>query len=385
MESQRSYVSEVESVNADSFAGGVLRLGYDTLTTGLISLLRVIFVVFHARGRMVREADIMKRWISIALGLSLMAVGCSGPGESGEGADGGDGSASTTARVAFVTNNASDFWKLAEAGTRAAAADLGVEVLFRIPPNGTAQEQQQILEDLVARGVDGIAISPNDPQNWTGVLNNFAAQVPIVTQDSDAPESDRACYIGTDNYQAGQAAAELIKKSLPDGGKIMLFVGTLDAQNAQDRKRGIEDTLAGTSIEIVDTRTDDADRSRAVANVEDALVTHSDLAGLVGLWSYNGPAILQGVKSADKLGAVQIITFDEEADVLQGIIDGHIAGTIVQQPYEFGYQSVKLLSELARGDSGNVPETKQLIVPVKTIDAANVEAFWTELKELRGQ
>lgn len=327
----------------------------------------------------------MKRFYLWAVATSIAIAGCSGQvSETGETTGMHDSPGEDNVQVAFVTNNASDFWKIAKAGTEKAQQDFDVEVLFRIPANGTAQEQQQILEDLVARGVDGIAISPNDPQNWTGVLNQFAAEVPIVTQDSDAPESDRACYIGTNNYDAGVAAGELIKKSLPAGGKIMLFVGTLDAQNAQDRKKGIEDTLADTNIEIVDTRTDDVDRSRAVANVEDAIVTHPDLAGLVGLWSYNGPAIIQGAKSSNKLGEIAIIAFDEEDDVLQGIIDGHVAGTIVQQPYEFGYQSVKLLKELAAGDTSNVPESKQIFVPVKTITAETVEQFWADLKKLRG-
>lgn len=288
-------------------------------------------------------------------------------------------------KVAFVTNNASDFWTIARAGTEKAIKELGCEVLFRIPSSGTAQEQQTIVQDLITVGVSGIAISPKDPANQTAMLNRAAAAVDLITQDSDAPESNRACYIGTDNYQAGVAAGELIKKTLPEGGKIMLFVGTLDAQNAQDRKKGIEDTLTGTGIEIVDTRTDETDRLKAKANAQDALVTHPDLACLVGLWSYNGPAIINGVRASGKLGQVKIVCFDEEEEALQGVMDGHIAGTIVQQPFEFGYQSVKVLVALARGDRSVIPDNQRIIVPVMTITKANVGAFWARLKELTGK
>ena len=145
-------------------------------------------------------------------------------------------------KVAFVTNNASDFWKIAQAGTEKAKKELGCEVIFRIPSSGTAQEQQVIVQDLITVGVSGIAISPKDPANQTAMLNRTAASVNLVTQDSDAPESNRMCYIGTDNYQAGVAAGELLKKTLPNGGKIMLFVGTLDAQNAKERLQGIKDS-----------------------------------------------------------------------------------------------------------------------------------------------
>lgn len=317
------------------------------------------------------------------LGMSLVLTAlilCGCGGREQQQAGGGD-----RITVAFVTNNASDFWKIAQAGTEKAAKELGCGVLFKIPPQGTAQEQKQIVQDLITRGVSGIAISPKDPENQTAMLNGAAAHVNLVTQDSDAPNSDRICYIGTDNYQAGAAAGELIKKTLPDGGEIMLFVGTLDAQNAQDRKQGIEDALKGTNITIVDTRTDETDRMKAKANAQDALTTHAELDCLVGLWSYNGPAILRGVQAAGKLDEVNIVCFDEEAETLQGVKDGHIAGTIVQQPFEFGYQSVKLLYELAKGDRSRVPEDQRIIVPVKTITQENVDEFWAQLKEQTGK
>ena len=287
-------------------------------------------------------------------------------------------------KVAFVTNNTSDFWAIAEAGTKKAAADLGCEVLFRRPATNSAQEQQQIMEDLIVNGVSGIAVSPNDPQNLTEILNGFAKQVNLITQDSDAPESERLCYLGTNNYDAGKAAGELIKKVLPDGGKIMLFVGRIDAQNAQDRRKGIEDTLSGSNITILGTRTDETDRAKAIANVQDTLVTNPDVTCLVGLWSYNGPAILNGVRDSGKLGQVKIVAFDEEPETLQGIVDGQIEGAIVQQPYEFGYQSVKLLVQLAKGDKSGVPESKQIFIPVRTITKAEVEEFRTTLREQIG-
>ena len=323
---------------------------------------------------------------TLGIGLLMTAVaiaGCGGPDRqpAGGAAAGGAG----TITVAFVTNNASDFWKIAQAGTEKAAGELGCDVLFKIPPQGTAQEQKQIVQDLITRGVTGIAISPKDPENQTALLNETAAQVNLVTQDSDAPNSNRICYIGTDNYQAGVAAGELLKKSLPEGGEIMLFVGTLDARNAQDRKKGIEDTLQGSNITIIDTRTDETDRMKAKANAQDAITTHPELDCLVGLWSYNGPAILSGVRAAGKLGEVQIVCFDEEAETLQGVQEGHIAGTIVQQPFEFGYQSVKLLVELARGDRSRVPQDQRIIVPVKTITQDTVAEFWAQLKEQTGK
>ena len=288
-------------------------------------------------------------------------------------------------KVAFVTNNASDFWKIAEAGTKKAAAEFGTEVLFRIPSAGTAEQQMQIMQDLVTLGVSGIAIRPKDPSNQTSMLNEAAAKANLITQDSDAPRSNRLCYIGTNNYDAGRAAGKLLKEALPSGGKIMLFVGTLDAQNAQDRKKGIEDEVAGSNIVIDGVRTDETDRAKAVANVEDALLSKPDVVCLVGLWSYNGPAILNGVKSAGKLGQVKIVCFDEEDATLQGVKDGNIYGTVVQQPFEFGYQSVKVLTELAKGNKSALPESKQIFIPTLSVKQDSADAFWTNLKRMTGK
>ena len=289
-------------------------------------------------------------------------------------------------RLAFVTNNASDFWTIARKGTEKAAAELpDVTVEFRIPGNGTAAEQKGIIDDLLAKGINGIAISPKDPANQTQLINDAAKQALIITQDSDAPKSDRACYIGTDNVAAGRQEGELIKEVLPQGGKIMVFVGSADAVNAQERLKGIKEAIQGSKVEIIDVRTDETDHVRAKSNVADTLVKYPDVACLVGLWSYNGPAILNAVKEAGKVGQVKIVCFDEEDETLAGIKAGSIYATVVQQPFEFGYQSVKMMAQILSGDKSGIPANKQIIVPTLVIKKDQVEAFTTKINGLRGR
>ena len=313
--------------------------------------------------------------LCICMTVNLSVVSC---GDKGGGAK--------KFRVAFVTNNASDFWTIARKGCEAADAELNdVDVEFKIPSDGTAAEQRRIIDDLLAKGVAGIAISPVDPTNQTPMINDIAKQVLVVTQDSDAPDSNRACYIGTDNTAAGRQAGALIKEVLPQGGKIMVFVGKMDARNAQERFAGIKETLQGSKVEIIDVRTDDTDHVRAKANVADTLVKYPDVAGLVGLWSYNGPAILNAVKDAGKVGQIKIVCFDEEDETLTGVNDGAIFGTVVQQPYEFGYQSVHLLAKVLGGDRSVIPANKQKIVSTLIIKKGDVDAFRTKLNQLRGR
>ena len=292
---------------------------------------------------------------------------------------------SSTKRIAFITNNAADFWTIARKGTEKADAALAdIEVEFRLG-DGTAAGQKRILDDLLAKGVDGIAISPVDPANQMAMLNDAAKQALVFTHDSDAPDSKRECYVGTDNVAAGHQAGDLIKEALPQGGRIAIFVGKLDARNAQERIQGIKEVLMGTKVEIIDVRTDDTDGSRAKSNVADTIVKYPDVKALVGLWSYNGPAILSAVKDAKKVGQIKIVTFDEAEDTLTGIQDGAIFGTVVQQPFEFGYQAIKLMTQALKGDKSFIPANKQIIVPTLVVNKANVAEFRTKLNGLLGK
>ena len=302
------------------------------------------------------------------------------------GAPSGGGDASKNLRLAFVTNNASDFWTIARKGTEKADTELDdVTVEFKIPSDGTAAEQKRLLDDLLSKGVEGIAVSPVDPDNQTQLINDTAKRVLVVTQDSDAPKSDRAFYVGTDNVAAGRQAGGLIKEALPQGGKIMVFVGKLDARNAQERLQGIREALQGSNVTIVDVRTDDTDRVRAKSNVSDTLVRYPDVVALVGLWSYNGPAILNAVKDANKTGQVKIIAFDEEDETLAGVKQGAIYATVVQQPYEFGYQAIKLMHQFLKGDKSGVPANKLVLVPTLIIKQDSVDAFTQKINQLRGR
>ncbi len=288
-------------------------------------------------------------------------------------------------QLAFVTNNPSDYWKICNSGASAAQKKLGdVNLQFVEPGDNSAAAQKQDVNDLLTKGVKGIAISPSDPANETDFLNTVASKTNLITSDSDAPNTNRLCYIGTDNHAAGVMAGGLIKQALPQGGKIMLFVGSKDAQNAHDRIAGIEEALKGSNVTVSDVRTDNADHTVAKNNAADAIVAHPDVVGMVGIWSYNGPAIYSAVKSAGKQGKIQIIAFDQETDTMTGIKDGTIYGAVVQQPYQFGYQAITLLDQLAKGDKSGIPASKQIIIPTQAIKKDNIDAYLTSQAKLLG-
>lgn len=301
-------------------------------------------------------------------------------------------------RIAYMGNAIAPFWTIAEKGARKAGAEFGADVEVRMPQNGPT-DQKRMVEELLARGVDGIAISPADPANQLDLLKEIASHTNMITQDSDAPDSPRLCFVGMDNYQAGRLCGKMVKEAMPNGGTVMFFVGRAGQLNGKQRRQGATDelldrpagekhddppdaVLKGPKYTILGTRTDEADFAKAKANAQDALTRYPDLGCMIGLFSYNPPNIYAAVKEAGRVGKVQIVAFDEDDDTLRGVQSGDIYATVVQSPYKYGYESVRILTKLAQGDKSVIPADKFFNVPAKALKKPDIEAFWKELKTL---
>jgi ribose transport system substrate-binding protein len=314
---------------------------------------------------------------AVAIALAL-AVSCSSPPTKTQ---------KPVKMIAFITNSTSDFWKIARKGTEKADTELSdVTVSFKTTNTGAVDEQNGLVRHaLDAEEADAIAISPIDPSAQKTVINNAAKRALVVTQDSDAPDTDRAVYIGADNRAAGRQAGELIKKALPQGGKIMVFVGKREVQNAKDRFEGLKEALQGSNVVVLDLMTDDADAGNARNNAYEALKKNPDIAGMVGLWSYNGPAIVQALRPEGKLGKIQIVCFDDDRETLAAIKEGTIFGTVAQQPFEYGYQTVKTAEQILKGDRSVVPANKTIFIPTVVIQKNNVDDYSKKLDQLLGK
>lgn len=151
-------------------------------------------------------------------------------------------------KVAFLTNSVDPFWSLAEEGCKLAAPAFNAECIVYQPPNGSVEEQKRFVEEQITTNCQGLAISPIDPKNQGQVIDQACEKMAVICQDSDAPDTKRKFYLGTSNYLAGRAAGKLVKEAIPDGGKVMIFVGKLEVLNAQERSKGLIDELAGKPL-----------------------------------------------------------------------------------------------------------------------------------------
>ena len=298
----------------------------------------------------------------------------------------GGAQAAGTKPLYFVVNGASDFWKAAEAGLKKAQTELpNYKLQIKYPEQSSAAIQNRLMDDLVASGAAGIMVSAVDPKTQTDELDKIGGEVTLFTTDSDAPKTKRLAYVGSSNVDAGKQAGTLMVKALPNGGKCMGFVGLPGADNARERADGIREAIKGSKIELVDVRADDIDQARAKRNVEDTLTARPDITCMVGIYSYNTPQIYQAVKEAGKLGQITIVGFDEDPVTLGGVKEGTIVGTVVQQPYEWAYQGMKLMAKAIEGDKSGLPANGLMIIPTKIIEKGNVDAFAAELKQRTGK
>ena len=314
---------------------------------------------------------------------------------------GGGSEAGSQPRVSFITNGVDPFWDLAIAGAHAAGEEFGVEVLDFCPPTGAINEQTDRLEDDITAGVDGIAISPIDATAMVSTIDEYAEQVPVLTHDSDSPGSKRRCFIGCDNYAAGRAVGELVKKALPEGGEVVLCIGRLEQDNAQKRRQGVIDELLGREDDstrrdpndgplegggftVLTTLVDNFERTEALSKAEDALTSYPDLDAFVGLFAYNPPTCLEAIKNQGRVGEVQVIGFDEHRSTIQGILDGSIVGTVSQNPYQYGYESVRILKSLIDGDESVLPEGGVLRVDFAVYEKHNAQELLDLIDEIQG-
>ena len=322
--------------------------------------------------------------------MALGAFAFSGCGEKEDG----------KASYALVTTGVDPFWDICKKGGEDAGVELGVDVEVLMPSNG--DDQKSKLEDLLAKGVDGIAVAAIDPINQAGFFDEVAKNAMLITMDTDAPKTKRQVFVGMDNYDAGWMGGELVKEAIPDGGEVVLFIGRLEQDNAKRRRQGVIDCLLGREKDanrydapgqsqigakytVLATLTDQFDRPKAKENVEDMLTKHENVAAMVGLFAYNPPAILEALKQAGKIGQVKVVGFDENPVTLQAIKDGSVHGTVVQDPYGYGYRSIKVLHALAKGDKSVIPENKKIEFPARQIRKDDVDAFWSDLNSKLGK
>jgi ribose transport system substrate-binding protein len=259
------------------------------------------------------------------------------------------GKSLSAVNIAMVVNVAADYWKAGQVGFQKGCAALGLassKCTFFAPPDGKLSEQDSELETLRSQGITGYSISAIDPAAAKGAIaSDVKNGLFVLAIDSPLPgTAASSLYLGTPNEVAGFTAGTAMKSVLGGTGQVAILVGSLTAANATQRIAGFTAALKGTNIKIVQKVNDNLSASTATSDAETILANNPGVNGLYGVYSYDGPALAQAVKSAGKTSSVHIISDDSDAQTLGFIQSGVISGTVVQMPYEQGYTGAFILA-----------------------------------------
>ncbi len=242
------------------------------------------------------------------------------------------------------------FWADLEKGMAARAEELGVTAIFDGPEEALAEGQIEIFENYLAMGVDAIGMAPNDPATVPALIEAAnEAGVLFFTFDTDAPESGRPLYIGTDNIEGGKQGAEAMLELMGYEGKVALVTGGLTALNLNQRLDGFREAAAQyPGVEIVDTVAHGDALETGVPLIEDLLTAHPDLKAI---YAVSGPNIVAEALETQGYAPGEIIVFG--FDIFEPIPtlmrEGWIQGTVAQRPYMEGQLIVQWMFDLITG------------------------------------
>ena len=293
--------------------------------------------------------------------------------------------------IALVTNNSDPFWDPVIRGAQDAASKYSVHVKI-VKGDGSAEHQSNVVRQLMNEGVRGLGISPIDANEQAPVLREVAVRMPLVTFDSDCPDSSRLWFVGTDNYAAGRQCGTIVHSALPDGGEVLISMGSATAENAILRRQGvidellerdswgkqrdpIEGVLQGSKYTIVATSVDNHDKGRATQLTIDQIKAHPNLKCIVALYSYSAPAVLDALQQTGRLGQIKVIGFDVLPETLDALEAGNVVATMQQAQYDFGVDTVRAIVTAMRGGLGGMgssPLRYTNVRPILRDDVAKV-------------
>jgi ribose transport system substrate-binding protein len=211
--------------------------------------------------------------------------------------------------------------------------------------------------DVAAVGVSALDASNAEVADRMRSLQMHGIRVICIDSDVDREQMGdaRFAFVGTNNFVGGEELGKCAKGLRPDGGKYVTFVGRLGAQNAKERINGFAKG-AGDKFQSLDSMADNVDTFKARENVRNAIANHKDkgLNVLVGIWSYNAPAIVDVVKEKNCRDQFTIVTFDAEPIAVDEMGKGNIDAMVVQNPFKMGYDGVKLMKALVQHDQDTI-------------------------------
>jgi ribose transport system substrate-binding protein len=279
------------------------------------------------------------------------------------------------------------FWVSVQAGAMAAGKQLDVDVLW----NGSSSEtdyarQVQIVDSMIARQVDGLAVAAQDRTTLNASLDRAAAaHIPVTVFDSGVDSTNYLTFLATNNYQAGEMAARKLAELLKSRGNIAMVMHAPGSKSTMDREAGFEDAMRKDfpNIRIVARQFSMSDRSKAMAAVENFLTAQPDLNGIFASAEPGSVGAALALKSRGLAGKVRLVAFDAGEDLVEDLKDGSIDALVAQDPFRMGFEAVKTLVDKLHGtDPPKVIDLSATVVVKGDLDKLEIkELLFPDVKK----
>ena len=288
---------------------------------------------------------------------TLFLFQCGGSSSTSTGSEKEAGSDKKTLKIAVVPKGSTHtHWKSVRAGAEKAAQELGVEMLWQSPQKEDDRQMQiQVVQNFVSRGVDGIVLAPLDDRALVpSVKAAVGRKIPVVIFDSRLSSDAPAAYVATDNYAGGKLCAKRLAEVLGGKGKIILLRYSEGSASTAEREKGFLEGMKEYAPQVIFL----SDNQYAGATIEKAFQSSQNLLNqygseVTGIFCSNESAtqgMLRALEQKGLAGKVKFVGFDVNQTLLGAIKDGKLLGVVVQDPVKMGYEGVKTMVAIIKGE-----------------------------------
>jgi ribose transport system substrate-binding protein len=280
--------------------------------------------------------------------------------------------------IAVIPKGNSDlFWQSVHAGAVKAGRETGVDVVWNGPASeGDYTLQLQIVDAMINRHVDAIALAPTDRQALVRVVERAADRnVPVIIFDSAIDTQRFVSQVATDNYKAGQMAGERMGKILDGKGKVVIVAVKPGAASTEAREKGFEDTIHQKfpGIQIIDKRFGMALVAQAMTVAENMLTAHPDLDGIFASNESSTIGTVQALRG--RPGKIKLVGFDWSPTLLDNLNSGVVDSLVIQDPFKMGYQSVQAAVKHLHGEAvTKIVDMEPRLIDRQNLNSADVQA-----------
>jgi ribose transport system substrate-binding protein len=245
------------------------------------------------------------------------------------------------------------FWQSVHAGALAAGQEFHLDILWDGTPQETDYSRQiEIVDSMIARHVDGIAVAAGDRNALNSSLDRAAREnIPVTVFDSGVDSNNYMTFVATNNYAAGQMGARKLAELIHQRGSVAMVMHAPGSASTMDRERGFEDVVNQEfpNIHIVARQFSMSDRAKAMAAAENILTAHTDLDGLFASSEPSSVGAAQAIKSRGLSGKVKYVAFDSSEGLIDDLKGGTIDALVAQDPFRIGFEAVKTLADKLAG------------------------------------